>query len=79
MRTNANRDHPMFFRGEQQSEEFAHGAWAATDLAAEKARKDAKDALLNEAVQIVSDQVAVAAPGVRVADRIKAGAMALPQ
>ena len=35
MRTNANRDHPMFFRGEQQSEEFARGAWAATDLAAE--------------------------------------------
>jgi carboxyl-terminal processing protease len=51
----------------------------ATELAAEKARKDAKDALLNEAVQILSDQVAVAAPGVRVADRIKSGAMALPQ
>jgi carboxyl-terminal processing protease len=49
------------------------------DLAAENARKNAKDALLNEAVQIVGDQVAVAAPGVTVANRVKAGAMALPQ
>ena len=29
MKTNANRDRPMFFRGERQSEEFARGAWAA--------------------------------------------------
>jgi carboxyl-terminal processing protease len=51
----------------------------AADLAAESARKNAKDALLNEAVQIVSDQAAVAAPGVRVAERVKAGDMALPR
>lgn len=50
-----------------------------TELAAEKARKEAKDALLNEAIQIVRDQVAVGAPGVRVAERLKAGAPALPQ
>jgi carboxyl-terminal processing protease len=51
----------------------------AADLAAENARKNAKDALLNEAVQILSDEVAVSAPGVRVADRVKPGPMGLPR
>jgi carboxyl-terminal processing protease len=51
----------------------------AADLAAESARKNAKDALLNEAVQILSDEVAVLAPGVRVVDRVKPAPMALPR
>ena len=50
----------------------------ATDLAAEKARKDAKDVLLNEAVHIVSDAAGVLPNSVRIADRLKPEPMALP-
>lgn len=56
MDTSSNRDHPMFFRGEQQSEEFARGAWAATDLAAEVAAHDARKVTSAEVTAAMAGQ-----------------------
>ena len=47
----------------------------STELAAEKVRKNANDIFLNEAVQILSDQVGVLSTGGRVAARAREGAL----
>lgn len=47
----------------------------STELAAEKVRKNANDIFLNEAVQILSDQVGVLSTGGRVAARARQGAL----
>ena len=47
----------------------------STELAAEKVRKNANDIFLNEAVQILSDQVGVLSTGGRVAARTRQGAL----
>ena len=47
----------------------------ATELAAEKVRKNANDIFLKEAVHILSDHVAVLHTGARVAARVKPGAI----
>ncbi len=51
----------------------------AIDLAAEKARKDAKDVLLDEAVHILSDEVGLMATDVRFAVRVKLGPVSIPR
>ena len=48
------------------------------ELAAEKARKNAKDVLLNEAVHILSDEAGVLKTGARLAARVKPGAVLMP-
>jgi carboxyl-terminal processing protease len=48
------------------------------ELAAEKARKNAKDVLLNEAVHILSDEVGVLNTGARLAARIKPSSVLMP-
>jgi carboxyl-terminal processing protease len=50
----------------------------ANELAAEKVRKNAKDVLLNEAVQILSDEVGVRSTGARLAARVKPGSRLTP-
>jgi carboxyl-terminal processing protease len=50
----------------------------ASELAAEKAQKSAKDVLLNEAVHILSDEVAVRADGARIAARVKSRPASIP-
>jgi carboxyl-terminal processing protease len=50
----------------------------SNELAAEKMQKEAKDVLLDEAVHIVSDEVAVLKSGARFAARIKPGSAAKP-
>jgi len=50
----------------------------ANQLAAEKVRKNAKDVLLNEAVQILGDEVGVLETGARLAARVKPGARLRP-
>jgi carboxyl-terminal processing protease len=51
----------------------------ANELAAEKARKNAKDVLLNEAVQILSDEVGVLKTTARLATRVKPGSRPMPE
>jgi carboxyl-terminal processing protease len=51
----------------------------AIQLAAEKARKNAKDVLLNEAVQILGDEVGVLKTGARLATRVKPGPQLMPE
>ena len=46
----------------------------ATELAAEKVRKNANDIFLSEAVHILSDQVGVLNDGARLAARVRQGA-----
>jgi len=48
------------------------------ELAAEKARKNAKDVFLNEAVHILGDQVEVLKTGARLAARVRPGAFLMP-
>ena len=50
----------------------------ANELAAEKARKNAKDVLLNEAVNILSDEVGVLKTGARLAARAKPRSALMP-
>jgi carboxyl-terminal processing protease len=50
----------------------------ANELAAEKVRKNAKDVLLNEAVNILSDEVGVLNTGARFAARVKPGSQLTP-
>ncbi len=50
----------------------------ANELAAEKARKNAKDVLLNEAVHILSDEVGVRKTGARFAARVKPASLVMP-
>ena len=50
----------------------------ANELAAEKARKNAKDVLLNEAVHILSDEVGVLKTSARLAARVKPGSLLMP-
>jgi carboxyl-terminal processing protease len=50
----------------------------ANELAAEKARKNAKDVLLNEAVHILSDEVKVLKTDARLAARAKPGSVLMP-
>lgn len=47
----------------------------STELAAEKVRKNANDIFLNEAVQILNDQVGVLSTGGRIAARARQGAL----
>ncbi len=49
-----------------------------SELAAEKAGKKAKDVLLNEAVHILSDKVALLKPAARFASRVKPGSPLIP-
>jgi carboxyl-terminal processing protease len=48
------------------------------ELAAEKARKNAKDVLLNEAVQILSDEVGLLKPSARFAAGVRPGSSLIP-
>jgi carboxyl-terminal processing protease len=48
-------------------------------LAAEKVRKNAKDVLLNEAVNILGDEVGVLNTGARLATRVKPGSRLTPE
>ncbi len=50
----------------------------ATELAAEKVRKNANDIFLSEAVHILSDQVGVLNDGARLAARVRQGAILMP-
>jgi carboxyl-terminal processing protease len=50
----------------------------AVELATEKARKNAKDVLLDEAVSILSDEVGVLKAGARLAARVRPGSIAMP-
>jgi carboxyl-terminal processing protease len=50
----------------------------ASQLAAEKVRKDAKDVLLDEAVHILSDEVGVLESGARLAARVKPDTLKVP-
>jgi carboxyl-terminal processing protease len=50
----------------------------ATELAAEKVRKNAKDVLLNEAVHILSDEVRVLKTDARLAARVRPGSLLMP-
>jgi carboxyl-terminal processing protease len=50
----------------------------AVELAAEKARRNANDVLLNEAVRILGDEVGLLQADARVAARAKAGSGAIP-
>jgi len=50
----------------------------AVELAAEKARKNANDVLLNEAVHILGDELGLLQAGARVAARAKAGPGSIP-
>lgn len=50
----------------------------ASELAAEKARKNAKDVLLNEAVHILSDEVSVRNADVRLAARVRNRSALMP-
>ena len=50
----------------------------ASDLAAEKARKNAKDVLLQEAVSVLGDQVGALKTSARLAARVKPGSPAMP-
>jgi carboxyl-terminal processing protease len=50
----------------------------ANQLAAEKVRKNAKDVLLNEAVQILGDQAGLLQSGARLAVRVKPGSRSMP-
>ncbi len=50
----------------------------ANELAAEKARKNAKDILLNEAAQILGDEVGLLKPSARFAARVKPGSPLAP-
>jgi carboxyl-terminal processing protease len=50
----------------------------AHELAAEKARKNAKDVLLAEAVHILSDEVGILTTDARLAARVKPGSLAMP-
>ncbi len=50
----------------------------ANELAAEKARKDAKDVILNEAVHILSDTVGVLKTSASLAARVKPGSVLMP-
>ena len=47
----------------------------ASELAAEKARKNVKDVLLNEAVHVLSDEVGMLRTGARLAARVKPGSL----
>ena len=50
----------------------------ANALAAEKARKNAKDVLLNEAVHILSDEVGVLKTNASLAARVRPGSLLMP-
>jgi carboxyl-terminal processing protease len=50
----------------------------ASELADEKARKNAKDIFLNEAVRILGDQAGMSKSGGRLAARVKPGSVSLP-
>jgi carboxyl-terminal processing protease len=50
----------------------------AADLAAEKARKEAKDVFLNEAAHILGDEVGLLKSGARFAGRVKPGTPVIP-
>jgi carboxyl-terminal processing protease len=50
----------------------------ANQLAAEKARKNAKDVLLNEAVHILSDVVGVLKTSASLAARVRPGSLLMP-
>lgn len=49
-----------------------------TELANEKVRKNAKDVLLNEAVQVLGDQVGLLRTGLKLADQAQPAALATP-
>ena len=50
----------------------------ASELAAEKVRKSAKDVFLNEAIHILSDAVGVLESSPTLATRVKSGSLSMP-
>ena len=50
----------------------------ANELAVEKARKNAEDVLLNEAVHILGDEVGILKTDASLADRIRPGSLLMP-
>jgi len=71
---------PVRWTGGAQRDDGLHAGERnlANQLAAEKARKNAKDVLLNEAVQILSDEVGVMKTSARLAGRVKQNSLVMP-